>query len=934
MTTPDTALAPTPAAGDPLPMSDSETDALLRDMEAIYAEADNRWPQARPKILAHLKKARAAAVANSASALEVTRSGTKAAQALATSQDAIIRAIFRFAAEHLYPTANHSVAEKLAVVATGGYGRGLLAPGSDIDLLFLYPYRPTPWTESMLETVLYMLWDLRLKVGHAARSIDECIKLSRQDMTIRTAILECRHIDGDEGLTSLLRDRFEQAVVRGTGKKFIVAKLEERDERHRRQGRTRYLVEPNVKDGKGGLRDLNTLFWISKYYYRVRSEADLADFGIFSTADLKLFQKCDDFLWSVRFHLHLLTGRAEERLTFELQREIAQRLGYAHRPGMAEVERFMKHYFLVAKDVGDHTGILCARLEAQHMLPTTGISRIVRSFSLKGMQQLPGDFQMEHGRITLSHEDAFKRDPTNLIRIFELCDEHNARPHPDVLSAMRSSIRLIDKKVRGDPQANEIFLKLLTEADDPETILRMMNETGVLGAFVPDFGRVVAMMQFNMYHHYTVDEHLIRTVGILADIEHKGREKAHPLATQLIGTIKNRRALYVAVFLHDIAKGRPRDHSVEGARIARRLCPRFGLTAAETDLVAWLIEEHLTMSITAQQRDLSDPRNIDNFAQKVQSFERLKLLEILTEADIAAVGTNVWNGWKAQLLQNLYDESEAVIASNHTRRPRPARIEAARKHFIEEATSLPLAVREAYVKRHPAPYWLRNSIPDAIRHAELITSGDPAQILYTVRTLPDRAITEVVLAAPDVPHLLATVGGACAASQSNIVSADVFTTRDGVALDVFCLTAMSRDQSDEEERVGRIMATVREAVLTGAQIPKPVDQRPSAVRNRAFEHPTDVLIANDWSNRYTAIEVSGLDRPGLFRDLASALRDLDLNVRSAQIATFGERVVDVFYVMNRLDKKVTDEHRLEEIAARIKAAYDGTPVAPSAKAAE
>ncbi len=935
MTTPPaTDLAPATDPGDPVNMSDAETNALLREIEAIYLETGNQWSEARPLILTRLKAARAAGVANSATVLEVTRSGTTAAQALATSQDAIIRAIFRFAAEHLYPTANPSVAEKLAVVATGGYGRGLLAPGSDIDLLFLYPYRPTPWTESMLETVLYMLWDLRLKVGHAARSIDECIKLARSDMTIRTAILECRHIDGDEGLTNLLRDRFEQAVVRGTGKKFIAAKLEERDERHRRQGRTRYLVEPNVKEGKGGLRDLNTLFWIAKYYYRVRSAEDLADFGVFSAADFKLFQKCEDFLWSVRFHLHLLTGRAEERLTFELQREIAQRLGYAHRPGMAEVERFMKHYFLVAKDVGDLTGILCARLEAQHVLPTTGISRIVRSLTLKASQQLPGDFQMEHGRITLSHEDAFRRDPTNFIRIFELCDEHNVRPHPDVLAAMRGSIRLIDKNVRGDPQANEIFVKLLTTADDPETILRMMNETGVLGAFVPDFGRVVAMMQFNMYHHYTVDEHLIRTVGILADIEHGQRKKAHPLASQLIANIKNRRALYVAVFLHDIAKGRPRDHSIEGARIARRLCPRFGLSATETELVAWLIEEHLTMSITAQQRDLSDPKTIDLFAQKVQSFERLQLLEILTEADIAAVGTSVWNGWKSQLLQNLYDETEAIIASNHTRRPRSARIEAARQRFVKEATSLPLAVREAYTKRHPAPYWLRNSIEDAVRHAELITSGDPGQILYKVRALPERAITEVVLAAPDVPHLLAIVGGACAASQSNIVSADVFTTRDGVALDVFCLTTMSSDQAEEEARIARLIAMVREAVLTGAQIPKPVDQRPRAVRNRAFEHPTDVLIANNWSNRYTAIEVSGLDRPGLFRDLASAMRDLDLNVRSAQIATFGERVVDVFYVMNRQDKKVTDEIRLREIAERIKAAYDGTAAEPSATAAE
>ncbi|GAB5375642.1 MAG: hypothetical protein AcusKO_21040 [Acuticoccus sp.] len=634
----------------------------------------------------------------------------------------------------------------------------------------------------------------------------------------------------------------------------------------------------------------------------------------------------------MRCHLHLITGRAEERLTFELQREIAQRLGYSpHRPGMAEVERFMKHYFLIAKEVGDLTGILCARLEAQHMLPTTGISRMVRSLTFRPSPTLPGDFRMELGRITLTDDNAFQNDPVNLIRIFQLCDEHDARPHPDVLAEMRRSIRLIDKKVRADPLANEIFLNLLTGSSDPETILRLMNETGVLGAFVPDFGKVVAMMQFNMYHHYTVDEHLIRSVGILSDIDAGRFDKAHPLASQLIGTIKNRRALYVAVFLHDIAKGRPRDHSTEGARIARRLCPRFGLTASETELVAWLIEEHLTMSITAQQRDLSDPVTIDIFAKKVQSFERLKHLEILTEADIAAVGTNVWNGWKAQLLQSLYDESEAIIASNHTRRPRPARIKAARENFINTATSLPLAEREAYAKRQPAPYWLRNSVTDAIRHAELLSSGDPSGVMAAVRTLPDRAITEVVLIAPDVPNLLAIVGAACAASQSNIVSADVFTTRDDVAVDVFCLTAMSGDADEERERVERVIAMVREAVLSGTRIPKPVDQRPRAVKNRAFSPPTDVLITNDWSGRYTAIEVSGLDRPGLFRDLCATLRELDLDVRSAQIATFGERVVDVFYVMDADDEQVS-ETRLADIAARMRAAYDGVAATPGQSA--
>ncbi len=512
----------------------TSAQTLERELCEIYEATERQWSDARPRILSRLKKARADALKALEYTLDETGSGTKAARVLASGQDAIIEALFAFSAEHLFPTANHSTSEKLSVIATGGYGRGLLAPGSDIDLLFLFPYRPTPWTESMVETILYMMWDLGLKVGHAARSVDECMKLARTDMTIRTALLECRPIVGDPNLADVLIDRFNHAVMRGTGKKFIAAKLEERDERHKRQGRTRYLVEPNVKEGKGGLRDLNTLFWISKYYYRVREEEDLVKLGVFEPADYKIFKRCDDFLWSVRCHLHLVAGRPEERLTFELQREIARRLGYSPRPGMSEVERFMKHYFLIAKEVGDLTRILCAALEEQHVLPSVGLSRIMKTLTLQNMRQLPGDFRVENQRIHLSRDDAFQRDPVNMLRIFEVADAHDLRPHPDILAAMRRSLRLIDANVRADPEANAIFLKLLTESTDPETLLRLMNETGVLGAFVPEFGKVVAMMQFNMYHHYTVDEHLIRSVAILADIDHERRDNDHPLASQLM----------------------------------------------------------------------------------------------------------------------------------------------------------------------------------------------------------------------------------------------------------------------------------------------------------------------------------------------------------------------------------------------------------------
>ncbi len=437
------------------------------------------------------------------------RQGRRCAERLCLMQDEIIRLLFEFAGKHLYPSQNPSEAERMAVVATGGYGRGLLAPGSDIDLLFLLPYKQTAWGESVAEAILYCLWDIGLKVGHATRSIDECIRQAKADMTIRTAILESRFLLGDTKLFDELVARFDKSVVQGTGPEFVAAKLAEREERHRRVGQSRYLVEPNVKDGKGGLRDLHTLFWIAKYVYRVRDVEELTDRGVFDHEELKLFRRCEDFLWSVRCNMHFLSGRAEERLSFDIQRDIAVRLGYTEHPGLKDVERFMKHYFLIAKDVGDLTAILCAALEDRQAKPAPVLSRMIAKFRPRGRRPLPDtvDFVDDNGRLTIVEPDVFARDPVNLIRVFRIAQKNNLVLHPDALRAATKSLKLIDGELRTNPEANQLFLEILT-SHDAEVILRRMNETGVLGRFVRAFGRVVAMMQFNMYHHYTVDEHL------------------------------------------------------------------------------------------------------------------------------------------------------------------------------------------------------------------------------------------------------------------------------------------------------------------------------------------------------------------------------------------------------------------------------------------
>jgi [protein-PII] uridylyltransferase len=819
------------------------------------------------------------------------------------------------------------------VVAVGGYGRGMLAPGSDVDLLFLLAGKQTVLGEKVVEFVLYFLWDLGLKVGHATRSIGECIRLSRSDMTIRTAVLEARHIHGDKSLTDDLMARFDAQVVKGTGREFIAAKLAERDQRHRQQGASRYLVEPNVKEGKGGLRDLHTLFWIAKYYYRVASREQLVKIGVFSKAELALFRKAEDFLWAVRCHLHFMTGRAEERLSFDVQREMAKRLGYMAHPGMKDVERFMKHYFLVAKDVGDLTNIFCAALEETHAKATPGLNRF---FRLPGRRTrtIPGstDFVVDNGRITTANAKVFTRDPVNLIRIFHLADKTDLAFHPDAMQQIARSLNLIDAELRENPEANRLFVEILSSRRQPELVLRRMNEAGVLGRFIPDFGKIVAMMQFNMYHHYTVDEHLIRAIGVLAEIERGDLAEAHPLANEIMPGIKDRAVLYIALFLHDIAKGRPEDHSLAGVRVARKLGPRFGLDAAQTETVAWLVEQHLVMSITAQSRDLNDRKTIMDFAAVVQSMERLRMLLVLTVADIKAVGPGVWNGWKGQLLRTLYYETEPLLTGGHSQVSRDRRVAEAQEELSAALTDWPAKDRADHVKRHYPAYLLRVDLPRKLAHAELLRDMEKTgrRLATAVSTDAFQAVTEITVVAPDHPRLLSIIAGACTVAGGNIVGAQVFTTADGRALDSISISREFSDEIDERRRAERIGKLIEQALSGSVRLPEIVASKGQPRgRQRAFTLETNILVDNSWSNQFTVLEASGLDRPGLLYDLTRAISDLNLNIASAHVVTFGERAVDVFYVTDLVGHKITNANREAAIRRRLHAAFDGAQSEPS-----
>ncbi len=853
--------------------------------------------------------------------VEHPQAGREAASGQAFLIDQIVRLIFDFTTQRLYPLNNPTASERLTLIAVGGYGRGEMAPFSDVDIAFLMPYKQTSWAEQVIESILYTLWDLGLKVGHSSRSLDEMVRMAKSDLTIRTALLESRYVWGDQLLYDEASARFDKDVVAGTARSFVTEKLAERDARHKRMGDSRYMVEPNLKEGKGGLRDLHTLFWIGKYIHRVQSVADLVDRGLLTKTELRQFQKAENFLWAVRCHLHALTGRAEERLTFDVQREIAARMHYADRPGRSAVERFMQHYFLIAKQVGDLTGVFLAHLD-------DSFAPKGRRFSLAGFRRSTRNlrgFVLDRGRLALPAENWFAADPVRLIEVFALADQHGLEIHPQTMRAANRDAKLIDARIRNDPRANALFLDVLTSKRDPETVLRWMNEATVFGRFVPDFGRVVAQMQFDMYHHYTVDEHSIRAIGLLARIEKGDLDGDHPLVTAIMRQIVSRRVLYASVLLHDIAKGRGGDHSVLGAEVAMKLCPRFGMTPAETETVAWLVRWHLIMSNTAFKRDLSDFKTIIDFAEHVQSPERLRLLLALTVVDIRAVGPGVWNSWKRQLLSNLFTAAEEVLRLGHKQTGRKERI-AAKQEALAERLGWTDATFERLRKRLPESYWIAE--PDDIleSNARHIADAGDSSLAIAAKVYPARGATLVTVYAADHPGLFFRMAGAIHLAGGSIIDARIHTTRDGMALDNFLVQDPFGQPFDEEQRLKRIEQAIEDALANRHALTERLAARPlPRTRAEAFDIAPNVLIDNRASNRYTVIEVNARDRPALLNALAYALFQSKVTIHSAHIATYGERAVDTFYVTDLTGDKITSDARLKALESALLGAASGTP---------
>ena len=883
--------------------------------------------------------------------------GAASAKQIAAFTDVLVRGIVDLALRATATpgtvgegTQENRSGSNLVVAATGGYGRGLLAPFSDIDLLFLTDEGNAHDAHRLVEYVLYFLWDLGLKVGHATRTITECIEEARKDTTVRTALLDARLLAGDGALFAMFEARYIVACVEAGAAGFIHDKRRERLERHRRFGDSPYLVEPNIKEGRGGLRDLQTLYWMCRNTFGTRHVTDLLapDFiwmGILTEQEAARARRSWDFLWTVRLHLHYVAGRAEERLTFDMQPVIGARMGYTRHGRQNGVERFMRHYFLTAREVMRLTHVLEPAVLRQAQGPVAIAVKPDEAMREAGFTLIDGQILPERGI-------SFDKEPLKMMQLLDWARMRRRPLHP---LARHQLIRWERRAVelREDPEVARIFLDLLCgEAPQIETTgrrrrevampsdseaqvmtsyeqhappghahwLHILNETGIFGRLIPDWARIVGQMQFDTYHVFTVDEHTIEAIRIMDEVASGRMADEIPVAYELVKGLHSRRALYMAVLLHDVAKGRGGDHSEIGSEIAAELCPKLGMSGEETETVSWLVLHHLLLSHTAFQRDIDDPKTILDVADIVQSPERLRLLLLLTIVDMRAVSSRVWNAWKATLLRELYVRVAEVLAGGLATTERDVRVRHAKEITAEilAEDGIPQPDIERFLELGYAGYWLSFDHETHKRHARLIRDADAREAPLTVEVLPlpARGVTEVTVYSIDVPGLFSKIAGALALAGASIVDARIHTMMHGMALDTFWIQDTVGSAYEETHRLTRLSSLIEQALSGQIDIKAEIAQAGFGhmpLRMRAIHVPPRVVIDNGASNTFTVIEINGRDRPGLLHDVTAAMSRENLQIASAHITTYGVRAVDVFYVKDLFGLKITDKKRLEEI---------------------
>ncbi len=788
-----------------------------------------------------------------------------------------------------------------SLVAVGGYGRGELHPYSDVDLLVLTPSRPVPLSPDSLSAFLTLLWDAGIEIRHSVRSAVECGQDAGEDLTVVTTLMEARLLLGPEELLW----EMQAAIAPGKiwpSRPFFEGKIREQQGRHHRYDDSAYNLEPDVKGSPGGLRDIQTISWVALREYGRGDLEYLVSRGFLSPPELRLLLQGREFLWRIRFALHLLTGRHEDRLLFDHQSRIAQLFGYQDASYMLAVEQFMQRYYRTVMDLSRLNEMLLQQFQ-----------EAILNDPNAEVEPLNEHFSVHNGFLQVADDGAFDRAPSALLELFLLLQQ---RPELKGVSAatislIRRSLNLIDDEFRQDPRNHRLFLQILRAKEGVTHELRRMNRYGVLGCYVPAFGRIVGRMQYDLFHAYTVDEHTLFVVSNLRRFALDRYNHEFPRCSEIMQGLPTPELAYLAGLFHDIAKGRGGDHSELGALDAESFVLEHGMSRYDARLVAWLVRKHLLLSLTAQKRDISDPAVIREFASQIGDEVHLDYLYLLTVADVRGTNPKLWNSWKAQLFAELYNQAKRALRRGLEKPIDRDELISERKiaaRTLPDLAGVPEFRIDALWSELGDDYFLRCRPEEIAWHTRLLAAREDGgrRVLVGVQDDESGAGTSVVVYAPQDRSTFATATAVLDELGLNIADARIIRLGNGFSLSTYVVLESGGEQARDEDRREQILRRLEQAITAGEDKALRVTRRPPR-QVRMFSTPTHVGFATDETNDRTVMEIVAGDRPGLLCQVGQVLRSHRVGIQAAKILTVGERAEDVFYVTDTAGAPLTPE---------------------------
>ena len=837
----------------------------------------------------------------------IKNDGLKTAYTRSNILDQIISACFK---NFFILSPNKIKIDNFGIVATGGYGRRELAPFSDIDILFLHNIKNKKNLENIVKPFLYILWDLGLRVGYATRTLKESIYFSKKNLDISTSILESRFIIGNKKIYNKMKDEYQKKIIDVQGTNFISKKLVERENRLKYHADSRYLLEPNVKDGKGGIRDLQTLSWIGQFFYKANNLNDLVKKKILDKNLARSFFKSKQFFWTVRTHLHNLSNRPNEQLNFEYQKEIAKRMGYKKHKGTTNVERLMKHYFLTAKKVSDLIRIYCTSIEEKEKL-------IIRKKGITNRtKKRIGDFIIINKRVNFHKHFLIKKNQEKVFKIFQIAQEKDLDIHPLAIRFIINNLIKIDKNISKKKEILNIFIEILTSKKNSEKYLKLMNETGLLGKLIPDFQKIVGQMQFGGFHTFTVDEHTLKAIGLLHDLEKGLLEDTKKLYKEIFSEILSPRILYISLFFHDLGKGRGQNHSVISSKIAQRFCSFLELDNIETKTIIWIIKNHLLMSKVSQRLDLEDSKTIIEFVKQIYSLEQLKLLFLFTIIDMKATGKKVWNSWNKFLLEQLFLKSRKLILAT------------GKETFLPNVNKIKLKLKKKfhYISSNkfenlfnffPKDLILNNSKKNLYQYFNIVYKSQKDSFI-SLKKNNYKFATEIIIYTKDEPGLLSKFAGAVAICGFNVVEARVCTLKNSMALDTLWVQNEKGSILDSKYQIPKLKNILKKILLEKVFLEKNIyTTYQHSNEKKLFNMVPQVYVDNIMSEHSTILEINSTDRIGLIYDLTKKIYSLGLQINSAKILTMGHKITDIFYITDLKGKKILSDVKINQLKKQI-----------------